>query len=467
MRIKKSIALFLSIILVVCLALCTLTACKKEKKGIVYVTALFSGGLYDSETGEVLWDPIKTDFDFMDYFVPETGGWDILGIVKLLAKEEGMANLFKLATSAISYEEGTLLWSLSLDQDGNSKNPNVIPTNDPVDKEGNPIETNAIYGVFGIYKQVYDKLVEKYGKKYDVQVFNYDWRYSPAKNGELLEKYLDEKGYDEVILISHSMGGPVVNQYLARSEKNRDRVEGYISCAPATLGSYMALCVLCNPMAYVGSMFDDLGSIGNIVRNGIDNIGDFVFNCTGLMTLLPAWQFINSDQYGEGEYGITLDGVPVTTKEQLYNFYKTRSWAYYLDENGEKIPDNSKYASPDGYKLKPGVANLDEYYDSFYIDGKFASSLVDTYYLVGTEIGGTVTGVNYDTINDTFTLLRKTGTSEYGDGTVPYYSSLGGQSVSDIPEGHLIKFAGQSHQPVGASWDIIGDTILKIIDKID
>ena len=36
---------------------------EKNDKAIVYVTALFGGGLYDTQKNEAVWEPFKTEID--------------------------------------------------------------------------------------------------------------------------------------------------------------------------------------------------------------------------------------------------------------------------------------------------------------------------------------------------------------------------------------------------------------------
>lgn len=119
------------------------------------------------------------------------------------------------------------------------------------------------YGAFGIYRTFANNLKREFGDEYDVLVFNQDWRISPQKSAKALEDYINAKGYKEVVLLSHSMGAPVVNSYLARSKENRDKVSLYAGFAPATLGSFDALAALACPDVYVNNFLSgvDLESL--------------------------------------------------------------------------------------------------------------------------------------------------------------------------------------------------------------
>ncbi len=485
MKTKTIIAIILTIVLTIGM-LATLVACnpnasKGPKRAIIYVTALFSGGLYyeaEDEYGvkynEAIWEPFENEVSL--YGEGESAGFDLNGIVSSLTSDGGIADILSLLGDVLSYKPGTLLYDLSLDQDGNSNNPDIIPANDePRDIYGNIMDIS--YGVFGIYKPFVDNLRERYGDKYEVSVFNYDWRYSPADAGEKLQNYINEKGYEEVILMSHSMGGPTVNQYLVRSKANRDKVKLYMGFAPATLGSFDALAALTCPMDYISYMAGDLlneipPTVMKLVEGKIEKLLGFIYNNIGLMTLVPSYQYLSSAQYGEGEAGIYVKRLgdigykPLTTKDEIYNFYMTRDWAYYLDEEGNKIKDN---ASPVGYKLKKPVKNLSKYYDSFFQDGTFAAETVNSYYFVGTGVGSTITSMYCSEKFDgswSYELKTNTGSGKLGDGTVPYYSSIGGQDPSKIKEGHLIELEGKSHIDVGADWNLLKDDVYRLIDSV-
>lgn len=486
MKAKKIIAIILAIVLTVGM-LATLVACNKTaetKKAIIYVTALFSGGLYYETTddngvkyNQAIWEPFD-EIDISGFMGGEidleslgVDVDDIEGSIRNVLNLLGFDSVVSLLDAAMS-----IIYDMSLDQDGNSNNPDIVPANyEPRDKDGNIMDIS--YGVFGVYKPFVDNLKAKYGNDYEVSVFNYDWRYSPADAAAKLEKYINENGYEEVILMSHSMGGPTVNQYLVRSKANRDKVKLYMGFAPATMGSFDALAALTCPIDYLNNMTGGaLNSIpapfNSMVDSIIDSVSDFLFNNIGLMTLVPSYQYLASSQYGDDEAGIYVmrndetEYTALTSKEDIYNFYMTRDWAYYLDEDGNKIKDD---ASPVEYKLKNTAKNLENYYDSFFINGKFAAETVNSYYFVGTEMGTTLTAMYAKENVDgswTYELKTNTGSEKLGDGTVPYYSSIGGQDPSDIKEGHLIEYAGHNHLEVGANWDLLKDDIYRLIDSV-
>lgn len=505
---KKKIVAIILIVALLASMLTVLAACNnkdagngKKDKAIIYVTALFSGGLYDSEKNEAVWEPFSKDFQLYDY-VTEDGGLEVEGLIDVLFQsefydEEGEdMGLLAYVLDVLTYEKGTLLYDMTLDQDGNPYNANIVPANNsPKDKKGNVMDISC--GVFGIYKPFLDGIRETYGKDYEVECFNYDWRYSPADAAAKLEEYINHWGYKEVILMSHSMGAPTVCQYLARSEANREKVKLYMGFAPATMGSYDALCALSCLGAYANNFIAGAGINPSDLPINIDEIlakaltygglGDFFFNNMGLMTLTPSWQFYNSDQYADGTYGIYVDGTPITTKEALYDFYETSEWALYRDENGDPYKteeDISKgiYVNKDGYRIKKAVATLADYYDSFYIDtdndgvkDTYVPELINSYYFVGTGLETTITGLNvttggtpYDYSDDTYVIVTGANSDMQGDGTVPYYASIGGMKTTEVKnyQSRIIKYEEKNHLEVGGNYKMLQPKIFELIKEV-
>ena len=319
---KILICLVLVVVLLVSavsLAACSVNSSLIEKRGgndkaIVLVTALMSGGLYDGKTGDALWDPfylqdvtlpdvlalleasdlmqavndsgivnkvLGADFESLGikddagttYTSIVTYALDLLGpILNFPTLDMDFTGLSEDEIIEERYKPGkyidressedelmsSLLYDLSLDQTGASLNKNVKPSNDYKGPH-----TNLQYGVMGAYKSQIVTLTEKY-PNYDVVIFNYDWRLDVEHNEELFEQFLAEKKYSKIILTTHSLGGQVCNQFLAKSQENRDLVEAFIMYSPATLGATMALAYLNNAWDalddYIG-MVDDVPSM--------------------------------------------------------------------------------------------------------------------------------------------------------------------------------------------------------------
>lgn len=503
MKAKKIIVLLLVVCVIMASCVAFVGCNKGNKKAIIYVTALFAGGLYDKETNVAKWEPFATEFDAWSLM---SGELSLEDLIALFEDSGEIPSIIQLAANAVAYTEGSLLWELTLDNDGVGYNPNIVPANGlPKDNNGKVMDIS--YGAFGLYKPFVDNISEKYGKEYDVLVYNQDWRMSPAKSAEELENFINEKGYKEVIFMSHSMGGPVVNSYLARSEANRNKVKLYMGFAPATLGSFDALAALSCIDKYVNNFLGGMDlsglpiDVNQLVADIMDGaIGDFFRNNIGLMALVPSWQLIDSDQYDEENPAITIDGKAISSKEELYDFYKSQRWAKYLIQrtNWEIAEDDEsdalykcveaqegQYADENGNRLKDFAGAIDKYYDSLFVNGKIASESVNSYYFVGTHGESTITNMKLTTKHDEdgnvvyddygcvqydYEIVTGGGAEgKIGDGTVPYYSSIGGNTataeyIASLGN-RLVEIQGEGHGAVGLSWDLLGGYVMDLLEK--
>ncbi len=115
------------------------------------------------------------------------------------------------------------------------------------DEAGTPLMSTTIesdpttYGPLGIYQYLVLRLETYLGDMYDVRFFPYDWRLSSRVNAELLQKSIDQSGYESVSLVAHSMGGLVASSYLSISAGNRERVDRAVFVAVPFFGTPKAL----------------------------------------------------------------------------------------------------------------------------------------------------------------------------------------------------------------------------------
>lgn len=494
---------------------------EKKKKAIIYVTALFSGGLYNTKNGKAVWEPFEIEADMMSCF-NENGKLDVGK-----AMDTGFLTTDAIATvaNALQYKSGTLLYDLTIGEDGKPLVDTIVPI-EPY--EGYPMEKDKAtkkyrvmdisYGVFGIYRPFINGLQEIYGDEYTCEVFTQDWRISPAVSAERLYNYITKCGYEEVIFMSHSMGGPVVNSYIkyCADHKKDNKIKLYLAYAPATLGSYDALSALSDPGTYVSEVFvngwtemdlDPSSPVAKLVKNVLNaftvdgDISAFFKNCVGLMALVPSYQLLASMQYPEGEGGLgyiregTDEVYWLTNKEEIYDFYKSLDWAYYYeteynkatksiqykrDSEGKKIKIKADktwaYRDSEGYKLKADACTLDEYYDGLFLtkDGKevLAQETVNSYYFIGTSVQTAITGMVYD-YNQSKWIMYTSKNDPYGtctkigDGMVPYYSSIGGMTanVEELyASGRIVEYEGKNHMQVGGDWNMMKEDIIRIIN---
>lgn len=433
MKAKKKLIGILLVIVVIVLSLGVLTACgetpgetSKNKKAVVICTALLSGGLYDTKTNEAIWDPVAEGVYFQQVFP----GGDMMGLVMAVLTDK---TTYDLIDGIMKYKDESvenLLWQITLDEQGKSNNPNLRPANvrpttadgtfkstlyndsgEVVDGYGAYTAGEKIqYGAIAAYRQQCLDLQARYEEQgWDVVVFNYDWRIDNRINSELLEQFIQTNGWEEVILTSHSMGGPVVAGYIARLQnkwleaeakkegqtdvkKPSEIIRAYRAFSPATAGSLDAIYYLDDPIGAIadvvnGTVGDTLGGVVlgvDAISEGIKKLaGPLAQNLTSVMQLLPFQTFADSDYYGENESPVYVDGVPVTN---MYEWYCSRPWAHTSDwkPGVDGIYD----------KLKPGMKTLPAYWDSFYVKESvndkdanvYAPELVNTTYCPGRRI---------------------------------------------------------------------------------
>lgn len=471
---KRSLAVIIVLVLVVLVALAastvTLAAFNQNKKAIIIVTALMSGGLYDGVTGEPVWDPIPYDLGVYDFMNVEALP---AALETIFSDSEKFNKMLEIIGYAMSGEQNAdnLIWKLSLDQYGVPNYPDLKVSND--------YKGRLYYGALNAYKEQFEDLKARYGREYEVRMFNYDWRIDNRDNSRLLEEFINSNNYSKVIFTSHSMGAQVVSGYLARSAENRDKVLAYCAYAGAFMGAVDALTYLedINKVLEFVDVGELLNSFGLGAFLPMDMLIDFlntqmkpmIQNMPGIIGLLPNWEFLNSDQYIT-DHGITIGGVPIASEDDLYEFYSTREWSYLRNDDGT-IMTEADGVTP---KLKPFVASLRDFHDSLYVtldDGSRvqASTLVNTHYFAGQNMT-TCIGIDYaaDASVSSMTLRR----SLYGDAIVPLYSALAGRSIADLGDRyHTFDATFESgdvgnHVNVGCMWRILKDATCAIIDSI-
>lgn len=92
------------------------------------------------------------------------------------------------------------------------------------------------YGGLNIYKNLYLRLCRDFIPEYDVVLFEYDWRNDPYDTAVLLDNFINEKGYEEIIFISHSVGCNVSSYYMTLGDDRAEKVKKHISVGAPYLG---------------------------------------------------------------------------------------------------------------------------------------------------------------------------------------------------------------------------------------
>ncbi len=453
---KNSLAKRLSLTLVVVLLALTLALStvglfgkKETKRGIVIVTAFLSGGLYLNNadgTQTPIWDPLMNyeDFPVQSVMDPENGlvlSQDVL--TKALKGMGGITEIVKL----IDKDTG-LLANLTVDIMTGESIKDISPAN-----PDSP--TRLKYGAINCYQETYESMLERYGDRAEVAVFNYDWRLDNEKNAELLEEFINERGFDEVVLTSHSMGGSVVGCYLQKAE-NREKVVLYTPYASACLGAVDAL-VYIEDINHLLSGFD-LSAINGVfdVNSVVEDIAKpFLTSLVSMYQLFPSPYLMESGQYGDGNYMITIDGEPITTREELIEFYLSRPFA---KRDGEWIYPFQMEEN--------GKTHLENYWDAYMVevDGKkvHSSNLVNTVYFIGVGQRG-IDGVSYVTNENGEIVLDQIHYSTDGDNMILQYCATSGND----PHGENVVRIENGHMNVGVNFNaLLMERTFEEIDKV-
>ncbi len=97
------------------------------------------------------------------------------------------------------------------------------------------------YGTDDAYKNLFQALLAEFGSQYDVIFYNYNWLGDLNESAQLLANDIDKKGYDKVVLVTHSTGGLLAATYIASSNKNVAKVERAVLIAAPLLGTLTSL----------------------------------------------------------------------------------------------------------------------------------------------------------------------------------------------------------------------------------
>lgn len=406
---KKKVLLIVIISVIVCvLSLSTVSIVsyalfKGEKKAIIILPGLFASGLYDEETGDGIWDPFENLSLHFGDFMNADGGIEINSIVPLIKDKTVLNELNKIFAENCLGDEKSVLNLMGMNEDGTP----IVPT---IKRVPWGSESRLVYGVINAQKDMYDSLNDNYGNEYTVETFNYDFRLDNRYSADLLESYINERGFTEVILVSHSNGGEVAACYLAKSEANRKIVSKYISYNSPYFGSFSAINIIEDVDVMISGLIDTLNNNGlGFIGSKIDTIFDKQFkkllNMWAVYQLLPSYELLTAEYNGETA-GYFIDGerIEFESEETLHEFYCSRPWAKL--PNGElriqmeqwlDFRDAMKVTLPNGEKV-------------------FSTTLVDTVYITGDNVVSPNTA-QYTTIGDDIELTSNTYTN-HGDGTV-------------------------------------------------
>ena len=243
-------------------------------------------------------------------------------------------------------------------------------------KSFHPFDTDTFdkFGYNNTYKQLYEGLEEcilpedksktPIYPKYNLDLFTYDWRKSCSVSAEALELFIDQRRYESVILIGHSMGGLVASGYMARGEEQRRSVERYISFGSPHLGTPIATAIF-----LTGDISIFFGS-GSLDENWWSQFLNATIKECILENIIPAldsvYELLPTREYFEKSGGyLTYTGYTDLSKTVCTTYESTR----------EAISDHMA-----GYEEQK-MLNAEAFHNSLYVNGKHISSTTNHLYV--------------------------------------------------------------------------------------
>jgi len=390
MKIRKLISIFLLISLLVGLFSFTLVSCKDKdpeplKKAVIMVPG-FGGSIFrDPDLNESI--ALVND---------KNGNMNIERIFNVL-------NSDKIKGMGLpAYAE----WVLGCDENGN-----VINELPVCNMNSHPDEIDSMLSIF---RPIRKYLEEEYSDYYDSIVWQFDYRKSMEITSLQLEEFINSNGYDKVIFITHSMGGPLVANYLCK-EENREKVELFIPVAAPFFGTYGAEGYVLFPL--------NSFSYPELSLNVEVDVTAILSNMPSIYEMLPSkgYDYTNNHYY-------SLDDKRITADQAHAYLTMKRDWFWKQDIEGNRI------------EPKPMMDKLVAYSEKFWIENEgvktFVSDLVPVEYVAMTGFQTTV-GVKF-TSSGGISLVR----SYDGDSTVDIVSATAGHGA-EAENVHIVE--GVSH----------------------
>ena len=336
---------------------------------------------------------------------------------------------------------------LACDENGNSIN-KVIPEYSEINKNGNRIVEKIChdkqqYGAQDTYGNLVNSLYNKFGRQYDIYFYSYDWRKSNVENAEHLESFINEKGYNKVNFVAHSMGGLLASEYLRRSRENVNKVDKLITLGTPYLGEPKSLYIL-ETGNFLTGFFENLAT-----KNKFKAV---LNNFSSIYELLPTEKYfgLNDTTYVRKTDKIKLPGY----FGLLYK--KNRIKLNYNDTY--KLISGREWVRNTANMLKQMLPNSKNFHNKLFNNEHITNS-VDFYAIIGygedtpMEIEETYKDGKYEKTTD-ITILNG------GDGTVPVISATIGNTI-DKKRDFFIK---EEHAELAKNKDVI-EFVINILNN--
>ena len=315
--------------------------------------------------------------------------------------------------------------ALSCDDNGNSIYDVYTKKYDPeLGSSGNPTYT-ANCGILDIYADLYNHFDDdvSISDEYIVEFFSYDWRLSNEVSAERLNEFINAEGYEEVVLVAHSMGGLVASGYLAMGQSQRNKVEKVCMLASPLLGTPQVINVWANlDISFlnqnVAPFADFINAILSCVTLTNDAMRTLMSNYKSVYELLPTERYLNS--------AIS----PYLKKTSRNLVIPDMSYVSLCADHASSINLMAGYLRYFDMNLMNAA---DSFHNSCYIDGDHVSRHVDTRYICSSQ-NEIITQIHmFEVISTTDYVyeFEVSAIENVGDGLVPYWSATAGLPLSN------------------------------------
>lgn len=300
------------------------------------------------------------------------------------------------------------------------------------------------YGSLDTYKPLIEKLTEELGGSYEIEFFPYNWLGDLNDSVRVLEQDIKNKGYSEVVFVTHSTGGLLASAYIARYNQDinllKPKVTKAILVAAPLLGTYASLAPL---EIGVGALLGQDYKIAEGVVQAIQNVEESYYpsNVKDLLGLVAdgydaaknwvkdvthnsptTYQLLPSKEY--------LDIMP-QLKENKDVFQKGTAAVTSADEY-YRILNGSQNINPN---LTNGNNRSHEYFRETVLGGDVVKTLqgVNTVLIASESAGKDLTPAiaSYVAKGDGKTKLKEIIFKPYGDSTVTYASATANMKEGD------------------------------------
>lgn len=302
------------------------------------------------------------------------------------------------------------------------------------------------YGAKNTYGKIVNALKDTFGREYnhgeDIHFFAYDWRLSIRDAAQKLQDFIDEKGYEEVILVAHSMGGLVSSVYLSNSQENRKKVDKLITIGTPYLGAPKGLYVLGTGNMFKAKKPNDLEGHGTaFLLNGVLKI--IAPNMISGYELLPTRNYfkLNNTNYLWKVDKLVEDTIYPHTHQTLIRKKKIKTY----DATNQII--DSVWT-----KGRYFVTRAEETQKKLFHNKKHITDFVDSYYIMGYGVNTIQeVAVNLDQYNR-HVSTENLKSDLQGDGTVPLISAnIGG--IMNLDKTFYVK---SEHAELVSNEDVLG-----------